>query len=78
MNQLRDRMLSAERSRAGDALSNEDRALIAAWRARVEHEHRGAPVPTRTQLRLLAKPDFAQQLQQALGRSAASRRSRFH
>jgi hypothetical protein len=57
-------------------LSDEDRAHILAWQARVAERWQGGPPPTDAQLALLAKPGFWQRLQRAWARPAFSTASR--
>jgi hypothetical protein len=54
-------------------LSDEDRAHILAWQARVAERWQGGPPPTDAQLALLAKPGFWQRLQRAWARPAFAR-----
>ena len=64
--------LEAEAEQAG-GLSDEDRAHILAWQARMaERWHAGLP-PTEEQLTLLARPGFWSRLQRAWARPAFAR-----
>jgi hypothetical protein len=54
-------------------LSDEDRAHILAWQARLAERWHGGPPPTLAQLALLGRPGFWARLQQAWGRPAFAR-----
>jgi hypothetical protein len=54
-------------------LSDEDRAHLLAWQARVAERYDGGPPPTLEQLALLARPGFWTRLQQAWARPAFAR-----
>jgi len=51
-------------------LSDEDRAHLLAWQARVAERYDGGPPPTLEQLALLARAGFWTRLQQAWARPA--------
>jgi hypothetical protein len=54
-------------------LSEQNRAHILAWEARLAERYHGGPPPTLAQLALLAKPGFWQRLQRAWARPAFAR-----
>jgi hypothetical protein len=60
-------------ARTQGGLSDEDRAHIEAWNARLAERWHGGPPPTPEQLALLAKPGFWSRLQAAWARPAFAR-----
>jgi hypothetical protein len=65
--------LEARIQAAHGGLTEDDRALIAAWDAHTRHKYRGGEAPTQAQLELLAVPGFWGRLQAAWGRPAWAR-----
>jgi hypothetical protein len=58
---------------AQDGLSDQDRAHIEAWEARLAERYRGGSAPSPEQLALLEKAGFWQQLQRTWARPAFAR-----
>jgi hypothetical protein len=70
---LHARVARLEATAGPQGLSDEDRAHLEAWQARIAERHDGGPSPTLAQLALLAKPGFWQRLQAAWARPAFAR-----
>jgi hypothetical protein len=70
---LHARVARLEAAAGTQGLSDEDRAHLLAWQARVAERWDGGPSPTLEQLALLARPGFWTRLQQAWARPAFAR-----
>ena len=70
---LHARVARLEAAAGTQGLSDEDRAHLEAWQARVAERWHGGPPPTLAQLALLAKPGFWSRLQAAWARPAFAR-----
>jgi hypothetical protein len=70
---LHARVARLEAAAGPQGLSDEDRAHILAWQARVAERYDGGPPPSNEQLALLARPGFWTRLQRAWGRPAFAR-----
>jgi hypothetical protein len=70
---LHARVARLEAAAGTQGLSDEDRAHLEAWQARVAERWDGGPPPTDAQLALLARAGFWQRLQRAWARPAFAR-----
>lgn len=73
MSRLRARVKRLEHGRRHGALSDDDRAHIAAWHVHTRHKYSGGLPPTEQQAALIAAPGFWTRLQTAWGRPAWAR-----
>jgi hypothetical protein len=70
---LHARVARLEAAAGTQGLSDEDRAHLLAWQARIAERYDSGPPPTLEQLALLARPGFWTRLQQAWARPAFAR-----